>query len=165
MDMVNQTSGLGAGDTVIRVYEIISHAIFRSFSFDNLVQGFSGVMFFPENGNIGFAIMCPLVVIALVAFILWYKKIFDVPKKRPGPLSDLPHSGFCSNLQLPAKTRSNEHQSRDPAGHAVSFTGIHPVWYPECTHPFPNAGPEKSPSDGMRISCLPGCSSRPFYSS
>ena len=70
MDMVNQTSGLGAGETVIRVYEIISHAIFRSFSFDNLVQGFSGVMFFPVNGNIGFAIMCPLVVIALAAFDL-----------------------------------------------------------------------------------------------
>ena len=70
MDMVNQTSGLGAGETLVRVYEIISHAIFRSFSFDNLVQGFSGVMFFPVNGNIGFAIMCPLVVIALVALIL-----------------------------------------------------------------------------------------------
>ena len=25
--------------------------------------------------------MCPLVVIALVAFILWYKKILDVPEK------------------------------------------------------------------------------------
>jgi hypothetical protein len=81
IDMVNQTSSLGAGDTVIRVYEIISHAIFRSFSFDNLVQGFSGVMFFPVNGNIGFAIMCPLVIIAVVAFILWYKKIFNMPKK------------------------------------------------------------------------------------
>jgi len=81
MDMINQTSGLGAGETVVRVYEIISHAIFRSFSFDNLVQGFSGVMFFPVNGNIGFAIMCPLVVIALVALIFWYSKVLDVPKK------------------------------------------------------------------------------------
>ena len=82
MDMVNQTSGLGAGETVIRVYEIITHAIFRGFSFDNLVQGFSGVMLFPGNGNIGFAIMCPLVVVALAAFILWYQKILDVPEKR-----------------------------------------------------------------------------------
>jgi hypothetical protein len=63
------------------VYEIISHAIFRSFSFDNLVQGFSGVMFFPVNGNIGFAIMCPLIVVALVALIFWYKKVLDVPEK------------------------------------------------------------------------------------
>ncbi|MDD1680398.1 MAG: hypothetical protein LUQ35_02175 [Methanoregula sp.] len=81
LDMVNQTGSLGAGETLIRVYEIISYAIFRSFSFDNLVQGFSGVMFFPANGNIGFAIMCPLVVIALVAIILWHKKVLDVPEK------------------------------------------------------------------------------------
>jgi hypothetical protein len=81
MDMVNQTSSLGAGETVIRVYEIISHAIFRSFSFDNLVQGFSGVMFFPVNGNIGFAIMCPLVVVALVVLIFWYKKVLNLPEK------------------------------------------------------------------------------------
>jgi hypothetical protein len=82
MDMVNQTGGLGAGETVIRVYEIISHALFRGFSFDNLVQGFSGVMFFPGNGNIGFAIMCPLVVVAFAAFILWYKKVLDIPEKQ-----------------------------------------------------------------------------------
>jgi hypothetical protein len=83
-DMVNQTASLGVGETVIRVYEIISHAIFRSFSFDNLVQGFSGVMFFPANGNIGFAIMCPLVVVGLVAVILWHNKVLDVPKKDRG---------------------------------------------------------------------------------
>lgn len=81
IDLVNQTGSLGAGETVIRVYEIISHAIFRSFSFDNLVQGFSGIMFFPANGNIGFAIMCPLVVVAVIAFIFWHSDILRVPKK------------------------------------------------------------------------------------
>jgi hypothetical protein len=82
MDLVNQTGGMSAGETLIRVYEMISHVMFRSFSFDNLVQGFSGVMFFPGNGNIGFLIMCPLVLLALVAFAFWYGKIMDVTEKR-----------------------------------------------------------------------------------
>ena len=81
VDMVNQTGGLGFTETLVRVYEIISHALFRGFSFDNLVQGFPGVMLFPQNGNIGFAIMCPLVVVAFAAFIFWYKKVLDVPSK------------------------------------------------------------------------------------
>jgi hypothetical protein len=55
--------------------------MFRGFSFDNLVQGLSGVMIFPKNGHIGFTIMCPLVVIAFAAFILWYKKVLNVSEK------------------------------------------------------------------------------------
>jgi hypothetical protein len=82
MDLVNQTGGLSAGETLARVFEMISQVMFRSFSFDNLVQGFSGVMLFPRNGNIGFLIMCPLVLIALVAFALWYRKILEVPEER-----------------------------------------------------------------------------------
>ena len=82
MDLVNQTGGLSGGETLVRVFEMISQVMFRSFSFDNLVQGFSGVMLFPGNGNIGFLIMCPLVLIALVAVMLWHRKILDVPEER-----------------------------------------------------------------------------------
>jgi hypothetical protein len=82
LNMVNQTGGLGAGETLVRVWEIITRAIFRGFSFDNIVQGFSGVMLFPKNGHIGFVIMCPLVVIALAAFIFWYKKVLTLPEER-----------------------------------------------------------------------------------
>ena len=82
MDMINQTGAMGATETLVRVYEIISFALLRGFSFENIVQGFSGVMLFPENGHIGVAIMCPLVVVAFAAFILWYNKVLDVPEKR-----------------------------------------------------------------------------------
>ena len=74
MDMINQTGALGATETLVRVYDIISFAILRGFSFENIVQGFSGVMLFPRNGNIGFAIMCPLVVLALAAASSGIKK-------------------------------------------------------------------------------------------
>jgi hypothetical protein len=80
--MVNQTGGMGAAETVVRVFEIISQAMFRGFSFDNLVQGFTGVMLFPKNGNIGFLIICPLVVVAFAACVLWHKKILGVPEER-----------------------------------------------------------------------------------
>lgn len=80
--IVNQTAGLGITETIFRVGEIISNAMFRGFSFENLVRGFSGVMLFPKNGNIGFAIMCPLALIALAALILWHKRILDIPEER-----------------------------------------------------------------------------------
>jgi len=54
---------------------MISLAMSGGFSFDNITQGFFGVLLFPKNGNIGFLILCPIILIALVAFILWNKRI------------------------------------------------------------------------------------------
>jgi len=54
---------------------MIMRAMFRGFSFENTIQGFSGVLIFPKNGNIGFLILCPVILLALVAFILWNRKI------------------------------------------------------------------------------------------
>jgi hypothetical protein len=82
LDLINQTGSMRAGETLTRVGEIISHALLRGFSFENLIQGFSGVMLFPRNGHIGFLIMCPLVLLASAAFVLWYKKILAVPDRR-----------------------------------------------------------------------------------
>ncbi|PKL59007.1 MAG: hypothetical protein CVV34_00170, partial [Methanomicrobiales archaeon HGW-Methanomicrobiales-5] len=73
--IINEAAGLNIFDTLPRVWEMITHAIFRGFSFDNIVSGFYGVMVFPENGNIGFLVMCPLIIIALVALALWNRKI------------------------------------------------------------------------------------------
>jgi hypothetical protein len=82
IEMINQTGSLGAGATIVRVGEIISSAILKGFSFDNVVQGLSGVMFFPKNGHIGFLIMCPIVLIAIIAFLLWHTRVLDIPEKR-----------------------------------------------------------------------------------
>jgi len=71
----NQTAELNTVGTLSRVGDMIAHAIFRGFSFDNIVQGFSGVMIFPANDSIGFLIICPLIAIAIFALILWNKKI------------------------------------------------------------------------------------------
>lgn len=67
--------GLNLYATLSRVGDMITKAMFRGFSFDNIVKGFSGILMFPENGNIGFLILCPVILIALVAFILWNRKI------------------------------------------------------------------------------------------
>jgi hypothetical protein len=75
--ILSQTDNLDFFATLSRVAEIISHALFSGFSFDNLIQGFTGVMLFPANGHIGFVIMCPLVVIALLALVLWKGNILE----------------------------------------------------------------------------------------
>jgi uncharacterized membrane protein len=71
----NSTDGLNIFGTLSRAGDMITDAMFRGFSFDNIVQGFSGILMFPKNGNIGFLIMCPVILIAFVAFVLWNKKI------------------------------------------------------------------------------------------
>ncbi len=81
---VNQIAELNLIGTLLRVGDMITHAIFRGFSFDNIIQGFSGVMIFPANDSIGFLIICPLIAITIFAFILWNKKIswkMDTQKK------------------------------------------------------------------------------------
>ena len=70
------TEGMSLFATLSRAGDMITHAMFRGFSFDNIIQGFSGILMFPKNGNIGFLIMCPIILLALVAFILWNKKIW-----------------------------------------------------------------------------------------
>jgi len=69
------TEGMNLFSTLSRAGDMITHAMFRGFSFDNIVQGFSGILMFPKNGNIGFLILCPIILLALLAFILWNKKI------------------------------------------------------------------------------------------
>lgn len=72
---LNPTSGMDLFSTVSRVGEMITNAMFKGFSFDNIVQGFLGILVFPKNGNIGFLILCPIILVALVAVIFWHKKI------------------------------------------------------------------------------------------
>jgi len=79
--MVNQTAGLSAGGTLIRVSGMISSAMLKGFSFENAVQGLAGVMFFPKNGNIGFFIMCPVALLAVAAFLIWYRKFRNLPDR------------------------------------------------------------------------------------
>ena len=71
----SQTDGLNIFATLPRAWDMITHAMFNGFTFDNSIQGFFGVMLFPKNDHIGFLILCPLIFIALIAFILWNKKI------------------------------------------------------------------------------------------
>jgi len=96
MDMINETDNLGMGGTLVRAGEMISSAVFRGFSFDNFVQGLSGVMFFPKNGNAGFLIMCPVVFLAAAAVVFWHKKILDIPEKRRDLYLLLLISGFAA---------------------------------------------------------------------
>lgn len=77
--ILNEAAGLSLFDTIPRVWEMIMRVMFKGFSFDNIVSGFYGVMVFPENGNIGFLVMCPLIVIALIALVLWNRKISQLP--------------------------------------------------------------------------------------
>jgi hypothetical protein len=72
----NPTGGMNLFVSLSRAGDMITHAMFKGFSFENIVSGFSGILMFPKNGNIGFLIICPIILIALVAFILWNKKIF-----------------------------------------------------------------------------------------
>ena len=74
---VNQTTGLTFSETISRVRDMIVHAAFNGFTFDNLVQGFIGTMTFPQNHSIGFLIMCPLIVAGVFAGILWWKRATD----------------------------------------------------------------------------------------
>ncbi len=71
----NPTEGMSLFASLLRTGDMITHAMFRGVSFDNIVSGFSGILMFPKNGNIGFLILCPVIFLALVAFILWNKKI------------------------------------------------------------------------------------------
>jgi len=71
----NPTEGLNLFATLSRAGDMITHAMFKGFSVENIVSGFSGILMFPKNGNIGFLILCPIILLALVAFILWNKKI------------------------------------------------------------------------------------------
>lgn len=71
----NPAEGMNLFATISRAGDMIISAMFKGFSFDNIVSGFSGILIFPKNGNIGFLIMCPIILIALVAFILWNQKI------------------------------------------------------------------------------------------
>jgi hypothetical protein len=69
--------------TLSRAWEMITNSMFRGFSFDNLIQGFSGILMFPKNGSIGFLILCPIILIALAAIILWNQKIMtEITNKR-----------------------------------------------------------------------------------
>ncbi|MDO8873988.1 MAG: hypothetical protein Q7V05_14860 [Methanoregula sp.] len=67
--------GMNLFATLSRAWDMFTHAMFKGLSFDNIIHGFSGILMFPENGNIGFLIMCPIILLALVVFILWNKKI------------------------------------------------------------------------------------------
>jgi hypothetical protein len=80
--IISQTDNLNLPSTILRAGDLISHAMFSGFSFDNIVRGFMGVMLFPANGHIGFIIICPLVVIALIAFCLWNRNILEMNEKQ-----------------------------------------------------------------------------------
>jgi hypothetical protein len=71
----NPTGGMNLFATLSRVGDMITSAMFKGFSFDNIIQSFSGILMFPKSGNTGFLILCPIILLALVAFILWNKKI------------------------------------------------------------------------------------------
>lgn len=75
--IINQSEGMNFFSTLPRVWDMITHAMFKGFTFDNCVQGFFGAMFLPKNNNIGFLIVCPLLFIALIAGILWSRKISE----------------------------------------------------------------------------------------
>ena len=80
--VVSEAAGLDLPATLSRVMAMIAHALFSGFSFDNIVSGFVGVMAVPGNGSIGFLVICPVIVIALLAFILWYRKFLQMPSDR-----------------------------------------------------------------------------------
>jgi hypothetical protein len=72
-------SGLNLPATVLRLSEMFSHYTLSGFTFDNLCHGFIGTMTFPENGSIGFLILCPLVFLAIIALVLWHNQIPGKP--------------------------------------------------------------------------------------
>lgn len=78
--MINQTAGMTPAATLARAWDMVMHAMFGGFTFENMVRGFIGTMTFPENHSIGFIIMCPLVVIGLAALILWWKRVLEGPE-------------------------------------------------------------------------------------
>jgi hypothetical protein len=57
-----------------RVLSILFSRLFSGFSFNNLAQ-IPSVLFLPENNNFGFLIICPLIVFAAIATVLWYNEI------------------------------------------------------------------------------------------
>lgn len=62
-------------ETLARAGDMIMYGMFKGFSFDTMIQGVSGVLLFPANGNTGFLILCPVILIAMVAFIFWHRDI------------------------------------------------------------------------------------------
>jgi hypothetical protein len=80
--VVSEAAGLNLPETLSRVMEMMTHALFNGFSFDNIVSGFFGVIAVPRNGSIGFLVMSPIIVIALIAVILWNRKFLQLPSDR-----------------------------------------------------------------------------------
>ncbi len=71
----NLAGELNLFETLARAGDMIMYGMFKGFSFDTMIQGLSGVLIFPANGNTGFLILCPVILIALVAFLLWNRDI------------------------------------------------------------------------------------------
>lgn len=80
---INPVINLDLPSTISRLGEMISHSLLSGFTVDNLGGGFAGMMTFPHNGSIGFLIMCPLAVIAVMALLLWKKEIMETIKDKP----------------------------------------------------------------------------------
>ena len=83
-----QGSDTGASMTFFeempRALNILFSRMFSGFTPDNLVHA-PGVLLFPGNGSIGFLILCPLIIPAVLAAILWHdrlKKALDGSQRR-----------------------------------------------------------------------------------
>jgi hypothetical protein len=69
-------NGLNPFATLPKIIDMIRFQLFSGWNPESM-GSYAGVLFFPKNGNIGFFILCPLILIALVCAIIWHKRVFE----------------------------------------------------------------------------------------
>jgi hypothetical protein len=62
--------------TLPKVIDMIQFQLLSGWTPES-IWNYTGVFFFPKNGNIGFFILCPLAIIALISALVWHKRLFE----------------------------------------------------------------------------------------
>ena len=75
-------AGLSFFETITRLIGMASHLLISGSTVENTIRGFFGILLFPQNGSIGFLIMCPLAVLALLACIFWTSGIIERSREK-----------------------------------------------------------------------------------
>jgi len=80
---VAPVSGTGASGLASSVFSGISILQSRLTGLSpDTIHHLAGILLFPENKGIGFFILCPLIVIAIVSAIIWFRTPFKDDEKR-----------------------------------------------------------------------------------
>lgn len=75
--LVNLSAGTGAAAADSSIPGLLMQAFFGGFTIENLGPGLLGMMTFPKNQSIGFLVMCPVIVVALLALLFWKDRVIS----------------------------------------------------------------------------------------